>query len=100
MTLSHQSLSDDDHVSCEELDAMVEMAGRQRRGYGARVTGGGFGGCTINFVDVEHATEFQQRVSEEYESAIGLRPDIYICEASQGAELVETTAESLPRVSR
>ncbi len=100
MAASHQSLRDDYEVSCQELDAMVEIAGRQRGVYGARMTGGGFGGCTINFVDVEHATEFQQRVSEEYESAIGLRPDIYICEASQGAELVETTAESLPRVSR
>jgi galactokinase len=79
---------------------MVEIAGRQQGVYGARMTGGGFGGCTINFVDVEHATEFQRRVSAEYESAIGLRPDIYICEASQGAELVEATAEKLPKVTR
>jgi galactokinase len=79
---------------------MVEIAGQQRGVYGARMTGGGFGGCTINFVNVEHATEFQQRVAAEYESAIGLRPDIYICEASQGAELVEATAENLPKVTR
>jgi galactokinase len=64
------------------------------------MTGGGFGGCTINFVDVERAAEFQRRVSAEYESAIGLRPDIYICEASQGAELVEPAPENLPRVTR
>jgi galactokinase len=100
MAASHQSLRDDYEVSCRELDAMVEIAGRQRGVYGARMTGGGFGGCTINFVDVGHATEFQRGVSEEYESAIGLHPDIYICEASEGAELVEATAESLPRVSR
>jgi galactokinase len=100
MAASHQSLRDDYEVSCRELDAMVEIAGRQRGVYGARMTGGGFGGCTINFVDVEHATEFRRSVAEEYESAIGFRPDIYICEASQGAELVEATAESLPRVSR
>ncbi|MCU1241960.1 MAG: galactokinase [Candidatus Acidoferrum typicum] len=100
MAASHQSMRDDYEISCRELDAMVEIATRQRGVYGARMTGGGFGGCTINFVDVEHAPEFQRRVSAEYESAIGLRPDIYICEASQGAELVETTAENLPKVTR
>ena len=100
MAASHESLRDDYEVSCRELDVMVEIAGRQRGVYGARMTGGGFGGCTINFVDLGHATEFERRVSTEYESATGLRPDIYICEASQGAELVETAAEDLPRVTR
>jgi galactokinase len=100
MAASHQSMRDDYEISCRELDAMVEIAGRQRGVYGARMTGGGFGGCTINFVDVEHAAEFQRRVSAEYESAIGLHPDIYICEASQGAELMETTADNLPKVTR
>ena len=100
MAASHESLRDDYEVSCRELDVMVEIARRQRGVYGARMTGGGFGGCTINFVDVQHATEFQRRVAAEYESAIGLHPDIHICEASQGAELVEATAEIVPRVSR
>jgi len=100
MAASHESLRDDYEVSCRELDAMVEIAGRQQGVYGARMTGGGFGGCTINFVDAEQAGEFQRRVSAEYEAAIGLRPDIYICEASQGAELVETAAENLPKVTR
>jgi galactokinase len=100
MAASHESLRDDYEVSCRELDAMVEIVGRQQGVYGARMTGGGFGGCTINFVDVEHAGEFQRRVSAEYEAAIGLRPDIYICEASQGAELVEMAAENLPKVTR
>jgi len=100
MATSHESLRDDYEVSCRELDAMVEIAGRQQGVYGARMTGGGFGGCTINVVDVEHAGEFQRRVSAEYEAAIGLRPDIYICEASQGAELVEAAVENLPKVTR
>jgi galactokinase len=100
MAASHESMRDDYEISCRELDAMVEIAGQQRGVYGARMTGGGFGGCTINFVDLEHATEFQRRVAAEYESAIGLRPDIYICEASQGAELVKATAENLPKVTR
>jgi galactokinase len=99
MVASHESMRDDYEISCRELDVMVEVAGRQRGVYGARMTGGGFGGCTINFVDVEHATEFQRKVAAEYESAIGLHPDIYICEASQGAELVEAAAEKLPKVT-
>ena len=100
MAAGHESLRDDYEVSCRELDTMVEIAGRQQGVYGARMTGGGFGGCTINFVDAEHAVAFQRNVSAEYEAATGLRPDIYICEASQGAELVEVAAESLPRVTR
>ena len=100
MKASHESMRDDYEISCRELDVMVEIAERQRGVYGARMTGGGFGGCTINFVDQEHAVEFQAHVSAEYEAAVGLRPDIYICEASQGAELVETVAENLPKVTR
>jgi galactokinase len=50
------------------------------------MTGGGFGGCTINLVDAAKSAEFQQRVSAEYAAATGLQPDLYICKASQGAE--------------
>jgi galactokinase len=100
MASSHKSMRDDYEISCAELDAMVQIAGRQPGVYGARMTGGGFGGCTINFVDAQNATEFQRHVSAEYQSAIGLRPDIYICEASQGAEMVEVPAENLPKVTR
>ena len=100
MAASHESMRDDYEISCRELDVMVEIAGRQRGVYGARMTGGGFGGCTINLVDAEHAGEFRARVAADYEAAMALRPDIYICEASQGAELVETAAEKLPKVTR
>jgi galactokinase len=100
MAASHRSMRDDYEISCRELDVMVEIAGRQPGLYGARMTGGGFGGCTINLVAADHAAEFQRQVSAEYKAAIGLQPDIYICEASQGAELVESAAENLPRVTR
>jgi galactokinase len=100
MAASHESMRDDYEISCRELDVMVEIAGRRRGVYGARMTGGGFGGCTINLVDAEHAEEFRARVSADYEAAMDLRPDIYICDASQGAELVETAAEKLPKVTR
>ena len=95
MADSHRSLRDDYEVSCRELDIMVEIGSRQRGIYGARMTGGGFGGCTINLVDAADSAEFQRRVSAEYQHATGLRPDIYVCEASQGAEAIEPAAEDL-----
>jgi galactokinase len=81
-------------VSCPELDAMVEIASRQRGVFGARMTGGGFGGCTINLVEAVHAQEFQKKVTAAYTGATGLRPDIYVCKTSQGAEAVRSEAVS------
>jgi len=91
---SHQSLRDDYGVSCAELDTMVEIASRQPGVYGARMTGGGFGGCTINLVDASEAAQFRSHVAEEYERKTGLKPEIYVCEASQGAEVVERGGDS------
>jgi galactokinase len=88
MADSHRSLRDDYEVSCSELDILVEIAVRQRGVFGARMTGGGFGGCTINLVDAPCVQEFQQKVSAAYKSATGLHPDIYVCRASQGAEAI------------
>lgn len=95
---SHRSLRDDYEVSCRELDLMVEIGSRQHGVYGSRMTGGGFGGCTINLVDLAESAEFQRCVSAEYAAATGLEPDLYICEASQGAEAV-TSAEDVSKAS-
>jgi galactokinase len=89
MSASHRSLRDDYQVSCAELDAMVEIAGRKRASR-ARMTGGGFGGCTINLVDRDSSAEFRRGVADEYYSATGLRPDIYVCHASAGAQEVKS----------
>lgn len=86
MAESHRSLRDDYEVSSEELDVMVELASSIDGVYGARMTGGGFGGCTINIVAVEHVEHFKQVVARDYERKTGLKPEIYICEASNGAE--------------
>ena len=84
MRESHESLRDDFEVSCRELDLMVEIASAKRGVLGARMTGGGFGGCTVNLVEASEAKEFQQDVAEDYLARTGLSPDILICEASQG----------------
>ena len=93
MAESHLSLRDDYEVSCKELDVMVEIAEKVEGVYGARMTGGGFGGCTVNLVADTHVEEFKERVSQEYERTTSLRPEIYICMAANGAEEVRQDYE-------
>jgi galactokinase len=88
MADSHRSLRDDYEVSTLELDLMVELANGQEGMYGARMTGGGFGGCTINLIEAAHAQEVQQRLEHGYEARTGLTPTILICESSDGAGTV------------
>ena len=88
MRQSHQSLRDDFAVSCRELDLMVDLAEKVTGVYGARMTGGGFGGCTINLVSASRADLFQQTVSEAYKSVIGRAPEIYVSAAAGGVDEV------------
>jgi galactokinase len=89
MADSHRSLRDDYEVSCHELDIMVQLAMQQPGVLGARMTGGGFGGCTINLVNATESDQFCQGVAEGYQLATGHRPDIYVCEASQRGGIAE-----------
>jgi galactokinase len=83
---SHRSLRDDYEVSCRELDLMVEIATAQPGLIGARMTGGGFGGCTINLVESAAVSDFKRNVGAEYSSETGLTPEIYVSPASEGAQ--------------
>ena len=89
MAASHRSLRDDYEVSSEELDLMVELAKKVEGVYGARMTGGGFGGSTVNLVDVAKVEEFKSYVASQYEHITKLKPEIYVCEASNGAEEIQ-----------
>jgi galactokinase len=82
---SHRSLRDLYQVSCQELDLMVELAGKLSGFRGGRMTGGGFGGCTVNLVDVATAPAFADEIAELYRQNTGIKPDIYICSAADGA---------------
>ena len=95
MRESHHSLRDDYEVSCRELDVMVELAAQLEGVYGARMTGGGFGGCTVNLVHAEKSAEFQSRIAQEYEKHTGLKPEIHVCTAAQGAQENLSTGESI-----
>src|SRR5947209_1165376 len=88
MQQSHVSLRDDYEVSCRELDIMVGIASQQPGVYGARMTGGGFGGCTINLVKREAAEKFMASVAAEYERQTGIHPEIYVSGAAAGVEQI------------
>lgn len=88
MLASHRSLRDDYEVSCRELDLMVEIAMRCPGVYGSRMTGGGFGGCTVNLVRSESAADFMSIVSKDYAAATGIKPEIYDCQPAAGASEV------------
>ncbi len=91
MSASHRSLRDDYQVSCGELDILVESAEAQSGVLGARMTGGGFGGCTVNLVKRDSFDSFRAKVSREYQVKTGITPEIFAAHASAGAGEITTT---------
>ena len=89
MNECHISLRDLYEVSIPELDTMVDLAQSLDGCYGARLTGAGFGGCTVNLVAKENVEDFAQTLSKGYEVETELHPEIYITHASNGAELIK-----------
>jgi galactokinase len=85
MAEAHRSFRDDFEASCTELDTLVEIAGGLPGCYGARMTGGGFGGCTVNLVDENKADQFREQIHARYRAATAIDADIYLCRASAGA---------------
>ena len=96
LAASHRSLCQDYEVSCPELDLMVELAAPLPGLRGARMTGGGFGGCTVNLVDAAHSAQFRLAIHERYAAKTGLRPEIYISKAAHGVQKVLEISEGLP----
>jgi len=85
MNDSHKSLRDDYEVSSQELDVLVEIAQRQPGVFGARMTGAGFGGCTVNLVQRDATDAFKIAIQEGCQRALGLHAEVYVFEASDGA---------------
>jgi galactokinase len=86
MFAGHASLRDLYEVSCPELDALVNIARGLSGCYGARLTGAGFGGCTVNLVDEAQAEKFIQDLKDGYKKQIGREAQVYLCKASAGAK--------------
>ncbi len=90
MNQSHESLKDNYEVSCRELDVMVDASRKVPGVYGSRMTGAGFGGCTVSVVADEAVEEFLERVPEEYKARTGITPAVYVCTPEGGAEVIRT----------
>ncbi len=89
MNKSHASLCDDYEVSSDALNAMVESALAHDACYGARMTGAGFGGCAVALIDAEAAESFVRSTAAAYQEKTGHSPALYVCQATNGAEIVE-----------
>jgi galactokinase len=92
---SHRSLQHDYEVSCAELDFLVDSALGVEGVYGARMTGGGFGGCTVNLMRREAVANFKQEIPALYQERFGITPRIYPCRPSWGAA-EENKLERIP----
>ena len=92
MNACHASLRDLYEVSCPELDTLAEIAQSLEGCYGARLTGAGFGGCTVNLVEAAQATGFARRLGAAYEVRMQRHAEIYACSPSAGAGLIPPVA--------
>lgn len=88
MNQCHKSLKELYEVSCPELDMMVDLAQKIEGCYGARLTGAGFGGCTVNLVKKEDVESFKNTLKKNYTKAMNKIPEVYACHASNGAAVL------------
>ena len=88
MKQSHMSLRDDYEVSCAELDFLAQTAWDAEGVYGARMTGGGFGGCTVNIVRKASVQSFREKIKKEYMEKYGIEPTVYVVEIGDGAGII------------
>ena len=85
---SHKSLCDDFEVSSRELNIMVEEAQKIEGCYGARMTGAGFGGCAVAIVNDTQIDHFTKTIAQNYQIRTNIKPNIYNCKATNGAEII------------
>ena len=87
----HRSLKEDYEVTCPETDALVEIAERIGAGggvYGSRMTGGGFGGCTVSLIEAGKAESIAEQIRTAYRKATGIEPAIFVTRAAAGARIL------------
>jgi galactokinase len=88
MNASHLSMRDDFEITCPEVDMLAGLAQTVKGVYGSRMTGGGFGGCTISLVEAGAVDQASQILTDGYRIAMGRDVDIYVCTPSDGAQLI------------
>jgi galactokinase len=99
MTKSHESLRDDYEVSCEELDILVKLALEHPGVYGSRMTGGGFGGCTVTLVKSSAVAGLKVHLAEGYFKVTGKKCEIYESVPSSGAGVLQSASASSPKAA-
>ncbi len=85
MNASHTSLRDDYEVSCEEIDILVDLAWATEGVIGSRITGGGFGGCTVSIVKNDAVDNFIETIGQKYEEKVGHKAEFYVVDIGDGA---------------
>jgi Galactokinase len=85
MNASHVSLRDDYQVSCDEIDLLVDLAWEIPGVLGARITGGGFGGCTVSIVENEAVDRYKESIQRAYEKRVGHKAEFYVVDIGDGA---------------
>ena len=88
MNASHVSMRDDFEITCPEVDLLAGLAQSVKGVYGSRMTGGGFGGCTISLIEASAVDKASQMLTDGYRIAMGRDVDIYVCTPSDGAQLI------------
>lgn len=96
MNESHDSLKDDYEVSCPELDRMVDLARGMGGVFGSRMTGGGFGGCTVSLVTADRVEGFVRSVARGYFDSTGIQPWMHVCTASSGVRRIYPAKDERP----
>lgn len=89
MYQTHLGLKIEFEVSCYELDTLIELAANQDYVLGARMLGGGFGGCTINIIMSEKVEDFKKEVRENFKKIFGIFPEFYVCRIGDGTHLIK-----------
>jgi galactokinase len=82
---SHRSMQHDYEITCEEIDFLVDTAIKLPGVYGARMTGGGFGGCAVNLIEPAATDRFRESLARAYQERFGIIPAFYDCKPAQGA---------------
>ena len=88
MNASHVSLRDDYEVSCEEIDILVDLAWQIPGVIGSRITGGGFGGCTVSIVKIDAVDHFIDTIGKQYKEKVGHEAEFYVVDIGDGAHVI------------
>ncbi|MDR0328011.1 MAG: galactokinase [Planctomycetaceae bacterium] len=92
MGASHQSMKEDFEITCPEIDRLVEIAQSVEGVFGSRMTGGGFGGCTVSLIETKRTAEILEEISLRYQKSTGIVPTAFVTQPAQGARVLSESA--------